>query len=164
MALLLLNKSLLEKLSWLVLGMLIGSSCITLLTGKEIDRLTILNREQAEQIRDLERELAQVKESLSRHQPAVISSLDVKITFTEPKPARPEEDAIRLSLEKQIKELFEHLMGMKLEELEPGLVPFIVENRILEAEGRHYRIKVRLLVLAEKIYLEVEAAQLATQI
>ncbi|HHY59499.1 MAG TPA: hypothetical protein GX504_02685 [Clostridia bacterium] len=158
------SKTVVEKICFLLLGLLIGASGTTVLTGQHIDRLTVINQQQAEQLRDLERELAQVKDSLSQRQAAVVSSLEVNIIFTAPKPSRPEEDAIRLSLEKQVKELLTPLMGKKLEQLEGTLIPWILENRVLEAEGHRFKIKVRLVVLAEKVHVEVEAAEMTVPI
>lgn len=163
MAWLLISKSMIQKLAFLVLGVLIGAALAIAVIGQQVDRLTITNREQADQIQDLERELYQIRESLSQHREPVVSSLNVKVTFRDPKPLRHEEDAIRLSIEKQIKELLDHLMGMKLEQLEPSLIPWLVENRILEAEGYAFKIKVKVLVIAEKLYIEIEAAELPNQ-
>lgn len=163
MAWLLISKSTIQKLAFLVLGILIGSASATMIIGQHIDRLMIINQEQADRIHDLERELAQSKESLSQHQEPVISSLQVKVIFRDPKPLRHEEDAIRLSIEKQVKELLDHFLGMKLEQLEPSLIPWVVENRILEAEGSAFKIKVKVLVIAEKFYIEIEAAELSNQ-
>lgn len=163
MAWLLISKPVIQKLNFLVLGILIGAAVTTTAIGKQIDRLTIINQEQADQIHDLEKELSQIKESLSQHREPVVSSLHVKVMFRDPKPLRHEEDAIRLSIEKQIKELLDHVMGMKLEQLEPSLIPWVVENRVLEAEGYAFKIEVKVLVLAEKLYIEIEAAELPNQ-
>ncbi|NLC76816.1 MAG: hypothetical protein GX750_04250 [Clostridia bacterium] len=150
-------RSLLTKLALVFLGFLMGSVCATVKMGQQIDRLVILRQEQMERIAGLEAELEQIRNSLSQHREPTISSIIVKIEFAEPKPIRPEEDAIRLSLEKQIKDLLKNLVGKKIDGLDPSLIPWIIENRLLEAEGYTFQVQVKLLVLTDKVHLTVEA-------
>ncbi|NLL19585.1 MAG: hypothetical protein GX262_11280 [Clostridia bacterium] len=150
-------KSLLQKLALIFLGFLVGAAFTTVRMGNQIDRLIIIRQEQAEKIAGLETELQQVRTSLSRHQEPVLTSVVVKVEFIEPKPIKLEEDTVRLSLEKQIKELLNNLMGKKIDDLDPTLIPWIVENRLLEAEGYTFKIQVKLLVLTDKIHLTVSA-------
>jgi hypothetical protein len=150
-------KSLLQKLALILLGFLIGAALTTVRMGNQIDRLIVIRQEQAEKIAGLETELQQVRTSLSQHQEPVLTSVVVKVEFIEPKPIKLEEDTVRLSLEKQIKELLNNLMGKKIDDLDPTLIPWIVENRLLEAEGYIFKIQVKLLVLTDKIHLTVSA-------
>lgn len=153
----LIPKSIMQKLALVLLGFLVGSAFATVRMGHQIDRLTIIRQEQAEKIAGLEAELEQIRTGFSQHEENVLSSVVVKIEFRDPKPGPLEEDAVRLSLEKQIKELLSNLMGKKIDDLDPTLIPWIVENRLLEAEGYTFKIQAKLLVLTDKIHLTISA-------
>lgn len=155
-------KSFLQKLALVLLGFLIGSAVTTVRMGHQIDRLAVIRQEQAEKIAGLEAELEQVRTNLARHQEPVLSSVVVKVEFIDPKPIPLEEDSVRLNLEKQLKELLKSLMGKKTDDLDPTLIPWIVENRLLEAEGYTFKVQVKTMVLTDRIHLTVLAQSVPT--
>lgn len=152
-----LRKVFLRKIAFLVLGFLLGSAGTIASIGLQVDELTNAKEILEEELSATQAELAQIRDSLSQHQEPVVTSLAIKIEFTDLKLLRLEEDTIRLGIEKQIKEILKNLMGKKLKDLDPSLIPLIVENRLIEIEGHTFKVKVKLLVITEKIYITLQA-------
>lgn len=140
-----------------VLGGLVGAASVTALIGGQVDQLNNAKEALEEEISTLQGELEQIEKNISTRQELTINSIALEIKFQNVQLLPLEEETLKLNIEKQMKEILKNLLGKKIQGLNPFLIPLMLENRLIEAEGRHFRINVELIVLAEKLYLLLEA-------
>lgn len=134
-----------RSLALVMLGMIAGAVAMNLFMAGRVDRLLI----ERERLRvDYYNALERLKRTEARwqsHQAMVVK--EISIQFVVP----AEDPFLELALREAIAKLVENLVGEELETLSPHLAVHLLDNRIVEAEGRHFRLQVRTLVMAEKL-------------
>lgn len=144
-------------LSYFILGLLCGGAIVNLLIGGKIDELSTLNHQLTLQLENTSAELAEVKAHLSKSQKLIITKIVPNIKVQRENLTAQEIDNIQLSLKKEVLKLYKPLIGLQVHTIEPSLLPQIIDGRVIAVEQKDFKINVKLIVLSESIYLDLEA-------
>lgn len=79
------------------------------------------------------------------------------MTITGDNLSRYEREDLQIQISKEIKKILEPLKGRPLEKLDYLLIPQIINHRVLEIDGRKFQLETKLLVIAEKIVIHINA-------
>lgn len=132
-------------LAMVSLGMIMGAVAMNLFLAGRVDQLLI----ERERLRvDYYNALERLKRTEARwqsHRATVIK--EIAVQFDTP----AEDPFLELALREAIARLVENLIGEELETLSPSLAVHLLDGRIVEADGKHYRLHVRTLIMTERL-------------
>ncbi len=151
------RKDIFRLAAFLVIGMLLGGVFLTVIIGRQIDKLKYANELLCRQLELCEDDLNHLKQSMGAREKEVVTGVETNITITGENMTALEESAVLPVLDKQVREWLEPVKGQEVKELNHLLVPQIVDNRVVEAEGAGYRLKVKLVVIDTNIVVYLEA-------
>jgi hypothetical protein len=140
-----------------VIGILVGASVTNMVIGKQIDNLHISNQGLRQQLSVSERELQSLKESLEERKKQIITSIDVKVEFAGDELTSYEESSAILTAEKRVEEWLEVIKGQEINDVDYMLIPEIIDGREIEADGRKFNLKVKLVVITDAVIVYLEA-------
>jgi hypothetical protein len=145
-------------LAAVLIGMLSGGALVNALLGQQVDRLTLVNNELKEKLTATEKELQQVKENLAGRRPQTITALEVSVTLVQEKEIPGLDQArARLVIENRVREWLHPLLGQEVSRLDHLLIPRVVDRRQVDVDGRKYVLEVKLVVVAERTIIYLEA-------
>lgn len=147
-----------RTISILVLGVIMGAGTINMIIGAQVDHLTLANKILQEQLADAERQLQKLKESSDEKKRLTITSLEACLLM-DAQEDLTDYDLLRVELEanKKVKEWLKPLIGQDVAGLDSLLIPRIVDNREILADGNKYRLKTHLVVINQKVSVYVKA-------
>ncbi|MCL6561098.1 MAG: hypothetical protein K6U74_20380 [Firmicutes bacterium] len=147
--------------AFLVLGILLGAGGTNMMIGVQVDYLTLANRNLRDRLADTERELHRLKESTLQEKKNVITAVEAELLL-EPREDLTDYDQFRVKAEvnKKVKEWLNPLLGQDTAKLDGLLIPRIIDNREIEADGNKYRLKTHLVVVNRKTTVYVRATLL----
>ena len=141
-----------------LIGIMVGAASLNLVIGShldraqlEIERLSIQLVEKSEQITVLEATLAQ-------HEELAITKIEVNVTFKDEKKV---DDLNILEIEKIIKDLLKTIRGREVSTLDPVLIVNIVDGRSIQTSNSEFTVKVKSLLVSEKLIMHVVAEEKA---
>lgn len=145
-------------LSLLLIGILIGSGAANMVIGDQVDYLTMANKNLQDQLAEREYQLQKLNDASRQKNARVITTVEAYLS-ADSMEGLTEYDQLSLQLEanKKIKEWLSPLVGQDVNSIDSLLIPRIVDDRILQAEGNKYRIKTHLVIINEKISLYIKA-------
>lgn len=139
-------------------GILIGISVFCILISSRMDRyyqevrkLEIIIEEKDTRLKILDEKL---EESENRNR-LLLKEVKVFLSFNE----RDKEDEFdKITLEKHIKEKFNHLLGKEVKSIDLNTAVEVIDKRIFKIDDREYRLKVTRISLFEilTIWVDVE--------
>lgn len=150
-------KRTLRVLGVLMLGFLLGASAASVHTSRQIEQLMYNIRVLNEELSAARQEADELRSSLSTERQQVVTGIKVEITFADELNAHDEREA-RLAVEKKVKEWLEPLYGQELRELNPRLVPRVIDSRDVDVDHKRYRLTTRIVFVGEEVVVYVEAA------
>jgi hypothetical protein len=131
-------------LAVLLVGVILGAALMNLLLSKRYDELFI-SREK------LKVELYETRERLKKleaqEKQAALLVQDIEVLFPEDK----NDPLVEVKLQAAVLELTESLLGEDVENVSYQLLTDLLDSRLLEIEGKYYRIKVKTMVIARII-------------
>lgn len=131
-------------LAVLLVGVTLGAALMNLLLSKRYDELFI-SREK------LKVELYETRERLKKlevqEKQAALLVQDIEVLFPEDK----NDPLVEVKLQAAVLELTESLLGEDVESVSYQLLTDLLDSRLLEIEGKYYRIKVKTMVIARII-------------
>ncbi|GBF35577.1 hypothetical protein DCCM_4706 [Desulfocucumis palustris] len=145
-------------LSLLLIGILMGSGAANMVIGDQVDYLTMANKNLQDQLAEREYQLQKLNDAFRQKNTRVITTVEAYLS-ADSMEGLTEYDQLSLQLEanKKIKEWLSPLVGQDVNSIDGLLIPRIVDDRILQAEGNKYRIKTHLVIINEKISLYIKA-------
>ncbi len=154
-----------KNISMLILGVLIGSSATNLYIGYQLDNLSIANKSLRQELQDEQFKLHQYREQNQSIKKYTIDSIDAFLMM-ESLEGLTDHDKMSLELEcnKIIKELLQPLIGQEISEIDSLLVPKILDNREIEANGNKYKIQTNLIVLNKKTLVYLKASHIKNDV
>ncbi|UNC91533.1 hypothetical protein [Candidatus Contubernalis alkaliaceticus] len=138
------------------LGVLLGLFLMQTMLGKEMNRLHYEKERWRIELYDTLEILKNHEERLKSQQFMVVNDVITNLysvnnhidSFTE------------LELKKQIREIVKTLIGQEIDEINPKLVFKLLDERLIEVEEKNFLIKVRSVIMAEKVIFNLEAEYL----
>lgn len=151
------KKEILRMAAFLVAGMLLGGVFLTVIIGRQVDQLQYANELLCRQLELCQDELNHLKQSMGAREKEIVTGIETNITITGESMTALEKNNLLPALDKQVREWLEPVKGQEVKKLNHLLVPQIIDNRIVEAEGAGYRLKVKLVVIDTNIVIYLEA-------
>ncbi|MBZ4686741.1 MAG: hypothetical protein PWQ96_1032 [Clostridia bacterium] len=145
------NSSFLKAGAIFIIGVIIGAAALNAVIGKKLDELYRENTELKEDLSATKSELEEVQTSLKKRRYTVVS-IDPVITFKD-ELTEYEKETATLEIQKNIKEMLKNLIGKEVGKLNYFLIPTVVDNRVIEIDGKSYKIKVSMVVVTQKIII-----------
>ncbi len=144
-----------QKIAWFGLGILLGSFFMQILAGQELNRLYYEKERLRVEIYEALERLRGYEEKWNYQNTGVIQ--DIKVVFL-PENENSKDSFTELELKKEVREIVKDLIGQETDETNPELVFKLLDNRIVQVEGKSYLIKVRSIIFAREaiFYLEAE--------
>jgi hypothetical protein len=140
----------------LVLGVLIGASFMAVHTSRQIEQLMYSVRVLNEELATVRQEAEELRTSLSTEKQEVVTGIQVDIHFTDDLTAHEEREA-RLAIEKKVKEWLEPLYGEELNNLNPRMVPRIIDGREVQVEIKNFQLVTSIVFVSEEILVCLDA-------
>ncbi len=138
--------------AYFFLGILLGLFLMQTMVGKEMNRLHYEKEKWMIELYDTLEILKNYEERLESQQFMAVN--DVIINFY---PGGDHLDSFtELELKKQIREIVKTLIGQEINEISPELVHKLLDERIIEVEDKNFLIKVRSIVMSEKVIFNLE--------
>lgn len=138
-----------------LLGVLVGSTLMTVHNGRHIEHLMYTVRSLDEELTAANRELDTVRGNLSDERRRVVGAIRVEVRLP-PDLTSYEERAARFEIEKTVKEWLEPLYGQDTATLNFVVIPQIIDGREVSVDGADYRLQTRLVYIAEEMVVYVE--------
>ncbi|HBT47284.1 MAG TPA: hypothetical protein DEA73_05320 [Peptococcaceae bacterium] len=141
-----------------LLGMLVGAMGANLRLARQLDLLHLTNERLRQELDATLRELSEVKEKVARQHLQVVTAVEPIISFPpDSKPPALEGQAISLALAREVQRLMEPLVGQEVSKINLVLVPGLVDDRVVKANGRSFKLKVTLVLISERVVVHVRA-------
>jgi len=150
------KRAILRCLACFILGSLAGATALSLKLGQEIERLTYKTRIQQDELAGATRELNRLKASLEARQKRRVRNIDVKIVLNG-NLTEIEKQGIEIELEKELEKRLSVLLERELSTLNYWLIPGMVNDRVIQVDGRDFELHVDTVVVAETLGVVVRA-------
>ena len=129
---------------------------LRILVGAQIDQLTIERDNLVHKLTACESEVNELSESL-KQQKLVITSIDPNISFLDRNLTNYDIENYSLEISKRIKDLLALLNGKEIEEIDYSLVADIIEDRIMNVDGKSFILHVDTIIFSPKLIVFIEA-------
>lgn len=147
-----------------IIGLILGAVAATVYIGSQIDNLTLANKDLQIQLAEARHSLAKLQEesSISKKK-NTINTVETFLIIDSPEDMT-DYDKLTVEFEagKRVKEWLKPIIGEDVAGLDSLLIPRIVDNRELEANGRKYRLRTHLVVVNQKTTVYIKAARVKT--
>jgi hypothetical protein len=158
------NKEIYRMAAVLVAGMLLGGVFLTIIIGRQIDKLQYTNDLLSRQLELCQDDLNHLKQSMGARDKEIVTGIETNIAVTGENMTALEENNVLPVLDQQVREWLEPVKGQEVKKLNHLLVPQIIDNRTVEYEGAVYRLKVKLVVIDANIVIYLEAKKEKTPV
>ncbi|MBO8128429.1 MAG: hypothetical protein H0Z39_04415 [Peptococcaceae bacterium] len=149
-------KSILRLLAPFILGLLVGGTGMTVYLGGQIDQLIFRVQTLKEEIGAAEQQIAELEKNIANRHQQTVTSIKVNIKFSD-NLTKLEKQTARLEMEKKVKQWLDPLYGQEVNSLNHQMIYQIVNERIVEVEGKLYQLYTRVIYLGENIVIYLEA-------
>lgn len=158
------NRAVYKILSVFILGFLLGASLTNAHIGSQVDNLSIANQTLQQELMDMQLKIQQQKEKSTAANKLTINSIETFLII-ESTDELTDHDKMSLELEcnKKVKEMLQTLIGQEISNIDSLLIPQIIDNREIEANGNKYKIKTNLIVLNKNTLVYLKASQIKTE-
>lgn len=143
-----------RTLTVIFLGFLLGMMLMHFLQSKRINEYYWEKEELKVELYEATERLKKIEEQHDKLLPALIEDIRLEIAMND-------ESFVDPALRRLIYDLAKELIGQEFQALPYPLVYNVLNNRILESEGKKYRLRVEAVIIAEIVtyYLTVEKLQ-----
>ncbi len=147
-------------ISILILGFILGSSLTNMYLGHQLDNLTLANRSLRDELADTQQKLQQLKEFSENRKKHAINSVE-SFLIIDSREDLTDYDKMTVEFEasKRVKEWLEPVIGQDVSALDGLLIPRILDNREIEANGNTYRLRTHLVVVNRKTTVYIKASR-----
>jgi len=147
-----------KTISLLILGFILGSALTNMYIGYRIDHLTLANSALRNDLAEARQQLAQLKETVKNPKEPTVSAVETFLLLNSQEDLT-DYDKITLEFEanKKVKEWLNPIVGQDVNSLDSLLIPRIVDNRDIEANGNKYRLRTYLVVVNRTIAVYLKA-------
>ncbi|MBS4032495.1 MAG: hypothetical protein KGZ63_13895 [Clostridiales bacterium] len=132
-------------LALILLGTIFGAVLMNIYLSRRMDELYISREKLKVNLYETEERLKKMEAQWQSHRTALIK--EVSIQFHRPL----DDQFLELALRQQILKLTQNLVGEEVETIPYPLVVHLLDQRIVEADGKHFRLTVKTVIIAEKL-------------
>lgn len=140
-----------------LLGTICGAVTMNIYLSARIDELYLDRETLKVDLYETEERLRKIEAQWQSHRELVIK--DVEVEFDQTK----RDTFLEVRLREDIAKVTQGLIGEELETIPHTLVVHLLDQRIMDVEGKRYRLQVRTVILAEKITYVLRYAQQVEQ-
>ena len=139
-----------RRAAFLLLGLIAGGAAFNLVTGpgqeelhREKERLKVELFETADRLRQLEKQL-------QTHEAGQVRAVNTS--------SLPFDTLVELALRQALAEITSELIGEKSEQLKPSLLVKLLDQRVIDVEGKQYLVTVCWVVIGEELTFNLTAS------
>jgi hypothetical protein len=126
-------------------GTIFGAVLMNVYLSRRMDELFISREKLKVDLYETEERLKKNEDQWQSHRTSQIK--EVSIQFNRP----VDDQFLELALRQQILKLTQNLVGEKVETIPYKLVVHLLDQRIVEADGKRFRLVVKTIIIAEKL-------------
>lgn len=141
-----------------VLGLFVGAVLTALTVGRQLDAAYLERKALQNKVIELQDTIQRLEDSLADQQSQSIRIEQVKVSLVD-----PPDPFIALDLEDEALRLLADLVGKDVGSIDLRLVHNLVNERIVEVEGKRYKLLVRGIQLYRQVEVLLEARHLPTE-
>lgn len=146
-----------KEAALVIVGVLLGAVMMNIYLCQRMDALYLSRERLKVKLYENEERLKKMEAQWQNHRALLIR--DVEIQF-----AAPVKDSyLEIKLREAVTKLTQNLVGEDLEKVPHSLVVHLLDQRVIEIEGKRYRIQVQTVVMAETLTYVLRYAQQAEQ-
>ncbi|MFW6264677.1 MAG: hypothetical protein ACOC3B_01075 [Bacillota bacterium] len=133
-----------------ILGIISGSTFITIYSGKNIDKLILENKKLSSTIEEQEKKIEQLDKQFQNQ--LIVHSITPELDSDLNKHTQQE-------IIKKTRNLLDGLLGKDISEIDPLLLRDIINEAYIMVEGHSYQLKLLYIVISDelKLYLKVNS-------
>jgi len=150
------DRQLAKDMALLTIGIIIGAVLATLAIGYQIEKVHSENsllevelNEKENQIKALEDQVTEAKRWF------IVKEIEIDLEL--PQRNFADKDDLELKIKEQIKNMLKGIRGKRVNDLDPQVIWHIVEGRQIEALGYKFLLKVKGVLVSEKVVFFVYA-------
>lgn len=122
------------------LGVLLGSSIINLIIGRQLDQLLYDKKKLIAQVNNQQTKLNKLEKSLAHRKKPVIQNITIEFKSNLDKHTQQ-------NLEEQLFELLNSLIGREITKVDTELLSTTLENRIIKTENENYKLNLQWIII-----------------
>ncbi|MTI96096.1 MAG: hypothetical protein FH749_11545 [Firmicutes bacterium] len=142
----------------LLLGALAGAVLTALTAGRQLDASHLERRALQNKVVELQETVERLENSLAEQRQQFMTVQEVKVSLIE-----PPDPFVALELEEAAHRLLSDLIGKDVAELDLRLVHNLLDQRIVEAEGKRFQFEVQGLHLYQRVEVLLKPKALSDQ-
>mgnify|MGYP006275455023 FL=1 len=146
------KKDIFRLIAVLTLGILLGGAGVNLIMGYRLDDMVYENKELAHKLQE-EKERLKLFEKDYYGTP-VVHKIVLKLNCNADKHTEQE-------LEKKIKDLLTGLVGLKIDQLDAGILNDILHERIIQIDSESYLINPQTIIIDDKLTFIIDVKKLS---
>ncbi|MCY6485141.1 hypothetical protein OW763_12410 [Clostridium aestuarii] len=148
------NKYALFFITGLFIGGIFGVVAVNLLVGYKIDNYMKKVQYLQATVEDKEMRLEKLSEIIDKKR-LLINSIEVELEFEN---EEQDDEMVRITLEKNIKEKFKRLIGKEVEKIDGEILLEVIDKRIMKTDGKQYQMRVKRMMVSPifKLWVEVK--------
>ncbi|MFZ5634233.1 MAG: hypothetical protein ACOY40_15440 [Bacillota bacterium] len=153
-----------RSISLLIIGVILGSAGTTVYIGSQLDHITLANKELRDQLADAQQRLVKLKESSDLKKKHTINAVETFLLMDSTEGLTDYDKlAVELEAGKKVKDWLNPIIGQDVAGLDSLLIPRIVDNREIEANGNRYRLRTYIVVVNQKTTVYIKAFRLKSE-
>lgn len=154
------NAGTVRGISLLMLGIILGSLITNIYIGSQLDHLSLANSELRDELADVRHNFQKLKEATETKKKNTIESVEIFLLMTSREGLTDyDEISVEHEAKRKVKEWLNPVIGQDMAGLDGLLIPGIVDNREIEANGNKYLLRTYLIVVNRKTCVYIKAAR-----
>lgn len=123
-----------------ILGILLGSSIINIIIGRQLDQLLYEKKKLVAQVNNQQTKLNKLEKSLAQRKKPVIQNITIEFKTKLDKHTQQ-------NLEEKLFELLNSLIGREITKIDTALLSTTLENRIIKTENQNYKLNLHWIII-----------------
>lgn len=144
-----------RDISLLIMGMIMGAIAMNLFLGSRLDDLYISREKLKIELYETKEKLKKTEARWQSHRAQVVREVDIEFVN------EPADNYLEVALQEAILEITRDLLGEEVEKVSPMVALRLLDQRIVEVDGKDYRLHVHSLIIAEKLTFLLRYAPVA---
>jgi hypothetical protein len=150
------TKKLAKDIALFCIGIIIGAVLSNLAIGYQIENLHRENTDLKVQLSENENQIKALENQITEAKRWFVVQ-EIQIDLELPERNFADKDNLKLNINEQIKSLLKNVRGKRVNQLDPEVIWNIVDGRKLEAMGYSFTLKVKGVIISEKLIFYVTA-------
>lgn len=147
-----------KGLAFFILGLLLGAVLTALVVGRQLDNAYLERKAVQNKVLELQDTIQRLEAALADQQNQSISIEQVKVSLI-----NPPSPFVALDLEEAALRLLSDLVGKDVGRIDLRLVHNLIHERIVEVEGKRFKLLVRGIQLYRQVEVMLEAQPLQAE-